>query len=560
MNNKLTLSLFVVLLLLQCMVYVLSREISLKDLKKLTKPVKQSCYTYDGVGVNKKHPTWGSTGEPFPRLTKAAYTDGIKVPPRQKYSAREISNVFCKQEKCDDSNKYGLSSMFYAFAQFIDHDIDSIGTGINTESFPIPIPPGDRFTTPTMPFTRANFASEKQIFIGQPLNQVNQITGYLDCSQIYGSDPIKGRALRLLKGGLLKYDEKFGLEFLPSAFPHTNGLFFSGGRNQSIVAGDDRVTEALPITSIQTLFLREHNRLARLLAKRFNVCKSDAKSPKYDEWLYQTARAINCAQIQSITYKEYVPALIGKSHSFNPKKVKFNPDVQVTPSTEFATVAYRFGHSLVSCFLKRIDENGIEKERVEFKDAFNGFNRFKNSKEELDLILRGLCKHAQQNLDEKVADGLRDFLFGPNVRFDLAAFNLQRSRDCGIASFNDLRSQLGLKKLTATEISNSNSELKQKLVQYYGEELSDLDPWLGILMEPKSRDSMLGKLGTKIVKDQFLKLIKGDPCFYTHRKESWVKQLRKSIERVTLSDIIVANTGIKRGDKALGSSAFKSKN
>lgn len=530
------------------------KEIRLKDLKRLSHPIKKACYSHDGIGVNPKHPTFGATGQSFPRLTPAAYTDGVRVPPRQKYSARELSNVFCKQEKCDTSNKYGVNAMFYAFAQFIDHDIDSMGTGRNSETFPIPVPPGDRFKTPTIPFTRGTFSSEKVIFIGDPVNQVNVITGYIDCSQIYGSDPTKAKALRTLQGGLLKVNNVFGEEFLPNSFVHTNGKFFSGGGNNSIIAGDDRVTEALPISIMQTIFLREHNRLARLIRKRFGICKKSTKKKRVDEYIYQTARAINCAQIQSITYREYLSKLLGK-HKINPYKLKFDPDVNVTPANEFATAAYRFGHSLVSCELHRIDENGKEMETIQFKDAFNGFRRLTNNKGELEMLVRGLCTHFSQNLDEKIADGLRDFLFGPNVRLDLAASNIQRGRDAGLPSFNDMRKSLGLKPLSASQMT-SDPELREKLVKYFGEELNDLDPWLGILIEPKYGNSQLGRLGTKIVKEQFERFVKGDPCFYTHRRKAWMKQVRKAVDRVTLADIIAANTKISRNDKALSRSAF----
>ena len=55
---------------------------------------------------------------------------------------------------------------------------------------------------------------------------------------------------------------------------------------------------------MQTLFVREHNRLAGQIA---------AANPGLgDEAIYQRARAMVIAEIQVITYKEWLPALLGQ--------------------------------------------------------------------------------------------------------------------------------------------------------------------------------------------------------------------------------------------------------
>lgn len=109
--------------------FVLSSPITLRSLRKLSRPITANCYgnNYDGVGVNEKHPTWGMTSEPLIRLSKAAYLDGVKDPPRLATSARALSNAFNKQGQCDTSNDHDLSAMFYAFGQFVDHDISFEG-------------------------------------------------------------------------------------------------------------------------------------------------------------------------------------------------------------------------------------------------------------------------------------------------------------------------------------------------------------------------------------------------------------------------------------------------
>ena len=69
--------------------------------------------------------------------------------------------------------------------------------------------------------------------------------------------------------------------------------------------GDSRVVEQPLLTVMHTIWLREHNRVANLLFAKFGTKKTD-------EFYYQEARSIVIAELQHITYSEYLPALLGK--------------------------------------------------------------------------------------------------------------------------------------------------------------------------------------------------------------------------------------------------------
>src|SRR6202011_2516467 len=104
--------------------------------------------------------------------------------------------------------------------------------------------------------------------------------------------------------------------------------------NQLFLTGDVRGNENVLLVSIETLFVREHNRLADQFA---------AEHPEWtDEQLYQAARQVVGAEIESITYNEFLPALLGPGAL--PAYVGYDPSINPGIANEFSTAAFRVGH------------------------------------------------------------------------------------------------------------------------------------------------------------------------------------------------------------------------
>jgi hypothetical protein len=253
----------------------------------------------------------------------------------------------------------------------------------------------------------------------------------LDGSNVYGSSQARADALRTTSGGRLKSGAGNLLPFntlgldngTPPGYPNPADYY---------VAGDVRVNEQVGLTAIHTLMLREHNRLAdELSAANFGT----------DEEIYQRARKLVGAEIQVITFKEFLPALLGNLYAPDVESI-YDPSLNAGVANEFSTALFRVGHTMLPPRLMRMDNDGHVSPDgpMPLRESF-----FKpmnlNSTGELEYILKGLASEQQQEVDMHVIDDVRNFLFGPPGAggFDLASLNIQRGRDHGLPDYNSLR-------------------------------------------------------------------------------------------------------------------------
>ena len=220
-----------------------------------------------------------------------------------------------------------------------------------------------------------------------PRQQITEISAYLDGSMVYGSDESRARALRTFQGGLLKTSAGNLPPLNTDGLANANDAHFFPNE-QLFLAGDVRANENPELASIQTLFVREHNQLATAIA---------AANPRLsDEEIYQRARKLVIAEIQAVTYREFLPALLGP----NPLRryLGYNPDVNAGMATEFTTAAYRIGHTLVNDDIEFLDNDGNEiAEGMELAFAF--FNPQPLKELGPDSILKYLATDNAQEVD-----------------------------------------------------------------------------------------------------------------------------------------------------------------
>ena len=109
------------------------------------------------------------------------------------------------------------------------------------------------------------------------------------------------------------------------------------------------MNEQPTLAVLHTLFMREHNRVANILAQINPGWSSN------DEKLYQEAKRIVNAEWQHIIYNEWLPIIIGDSFMSrfglypidNGYSHLYRDDFDPRITNAFATAAFRFGHSLV---------------------------------------------------------------------------------------------------------------------------------------------------------------------------------------------------------------------
>lgn len=491
--------------------------------------------SYDGSGNNLSNNNLNRADTPLARWVEPAYDDLVEsLAGSDRPSARFISNTLSMQE---DSipNPAGASDFLWQWGQFIDHDF-TLTDGVDpAEPANIAIPNGDAWFDPTatgaqsMAFNRSLYDHESGTGSANPRAQINEITGWIDASQVYGSDAERAAALRTNDGsGALRTSAGNLLPF------NEDGLSNAGGPGANLfLAGDVRANEQVGLMTMHTLFVREHNRL---------VGEFSARQPELSgDQLYQRARRVVAAQLQVITYKEFLPLLLGEQAITAYQGYSANLDASI--ANLFSAAAFRLGHSMLSAEVLRLDAQGnaIDQGPLALRNAFFAPDELINN-QGIEPVLRGLAGQVCQRIDAQVVDDVRNFLFGaPGAGgFDLAALNIQRGRDHGLPDYNSTRLALGLPVHASFAEVSSSPTVQARLAAAYGS-VDNMDVWAAGLAEDPLPGSMLGELLHEIVLGQFLLLRDGDRYWY---QRSFAGEELATLENTKLADIIRRNTSI----------------
>jgi hypothetical protein len=487
------------------------------------------------------------------------------------------------------------------------------------ESAPIPFDqsdPFERFTDDLGEIAFSRTPAAPGTGDSSPRQQINTISSYIDGSQVYGATQSRLDWLTASNG----YDLLLPKNYLPKVTARGNADAappmdlmgrLAGDPDDAVVAGDVRANENMALTAIQTLFAREHNRIADSLPSSFPSALR-----------FQIARRVVGAEIQWITYTQFLPTLGVKLDNYN----GYDPSVDAAVTNEFATVGFR-AHSMVhgefeptvaagtysDAQLAAFERAGITIEHeddgsvtlvIPLDIAFGNPDLIQQIG--LGPALESLGEREYRN-DEQIDDSLRSVLFeipkpgatdptacgepvvNPNCFSDvsdLGADDIQRGRDHGMPSYNDLRTAYGLapaKKfaditgedtqslpphmkcsdpgiLKFTNLADENgnpvpvgdpdnatvgiraSTLAARLKCLYGSTKS-LDAFVGMVSERHVPGTEFGALQLAIWKSQFTALRDGDRFFYANDPAlNLIAQRLKIDFRHSLGELVALNT------------------
>ena len=497
--------------------------------------------TIDGRFNNLARPWLGSAGVPFVRVVEPAYGDGSgSVPARvDGTNPRAISQAVADQGDESMPSVHGDTNMMWLWGQFLDHDIDETPVAKPKEPFDVSIPTGDPWFDPmsTGTVTMALDRSGYQV-VNDRREQVNHITAFVDASMVYGSDEPRAAELRTLDGtGQLKTSEGDLLPFNINGFPTgpdpTDPTLF--------LSGDVRTNENVALIAMHTVFVREHNYWARQIREANPLMSGDD--------VYEHARAIIGGIVQAITYREYLPLLLGEG-AIEPY-AGYDPGVDAGISNLFATAAFRMGHSQLDSTLARLNADGSEAPEGNLSLAQAFFNPDEIVAHGVDSVLRGVTMTSAQQLDMRLVGEVRNFLFGPPGAggFDLATLNIQRGRDHGLPGYNAVRAAFGLPEAIEFTDVNPDPVVAGQLASVY-DSCDDIDPWVGMLAEPHAPGAMVGQTLRVVLAEQFQRMRDGDRFWY----ESYLPaEMVELVNAQNLSTVLRRTTGL---DTEIGDNPF----
>lgn len=361
--------------------------------------------------------------------------------------------------------------------------------------------------------------------------QINQISAYIDGTTVYGVDETLIQDIRDPESdaGELKMSLKYSGELHGATLPQTDQMEHAKGRprcpmklNRSkeacFFAGDKRINENAGLACMHTLFLREHNRVARELKKVNPTWSSDV--------VFNEARIIIIAMHQVITYKEYLPPLLGPDYMerYNLNVVSdgyfygYDATVDASVSNAFTTAAFRFGHSMIIDELSLPETDWrMEHDAIKMRDSlFNPEAYVNDTHSSVNPILRGLMVDMSLKTETTFTESMRDFLFAEKDMYgkDLLAINIQRGREHGLGSYNAYRAFFGMQRARDfDELKEIPVDMRERLSQVYGH-VDDIDVYVGGLAEDHVEGGLVGPTFAHMMATQFRDIKFGDRFYF----------------------------------------------
>ena len=372
----------------------------------------------------------------------------------------------------------------------------------------------------------------------------NESNHEIDLCQIYGVSEVQTRMLRAMEGGRLKSQTIHGGEFPVALFeetpsglaikPEFDGLYtpdnfhrvFDGApdahKKNAFAVGLEHGNSTVGNTLMNVLFLREHNRIAGVLAQ--------AHPDWDDERLFQTARNVCIVILLKIVIGDYivhiapipfplmaVPGMAERERWYRTNWI----------AVEFALL-YRW-HDLIP---STVTFNG---------DTRDGSALRRNNAWLFEVGVDRVCQEASQQPAGRIGMGnTADFLL------PVKHHSLHMARTCALPSYNDYRKHFGKHPAATFEDLTRDREWAAKLSALYGS-IDDLEWFVGIFAEGYDENDMMGDLLTTMVANDAFTQALTNPLLAeaVYNADTFAKEGLAIIDATSsLADVIVRNTGL----------------
>ncbi|CAK1601555.1 unnamed protein product [Parnassius mnemosyne] len=534
--------------------------------------------TQDGTCNNLNNPLrWGVSNTPFRRVLPPDYGDGISSPRvgvngSALPSARDVSVTVHRPSYAHDS---AFTVMLAVWGQFVDHDITAtaLSKGENSSSlsccntnqthpecFPVMLDVEDPYyqdyNLTCMEFVRSAPAPTCHFGVRE---QLNQATAFIDASTVYGFMESKASHLRLGTEGKLKMLKIGPYELLPQSTDPNDGcntVEMNAVGRYCFESGDERANENLHLTTMHLIWARQHNRVAAELQKLNPVWD--------DETVFQETRRIIGAQMQHITYAEFLPAILGNDVMWALNLTvqtegytnMYDPDLDPSIANHFSAAAFRFAHTLLPGLIRNVEASNGSFNYVHLHEMlFNPYALYRE-RGPAGAVASALATPAHA-ADPHVTAELSNHLFerplavntswqpqssGP-CGLDLISLNIQRGRDHGLPAYPVWREYCGFSRpKNFTDLDDIFDELSRERIYKIYKSVDDIDLYTGALAEaPGGR--LLGATLTCLLADQFLRLKRADRYWYETGDPdlAFTPEQLAEIRKTTLSNVICAN-------------------
>uniref|UniRef100_A0A8C8C430 NAD(P)H oxidase (H2O2-forming) n=2 Tax=Oncorhynchus tshawytscha TaxID=74940 RepID=A0A8C8C430_ONCTS len=521
---------------------------------------------YDGWYNNLAYHSRGAVGSPLVRLLPSRYSDGVLQPLQEPQlpNPRKLSDVTARGHSgLPSAHNQTVLSVFFGYHVMFEI-LDSRPPGCPPEFMYIPVPEGDPVFDPhrtgrvLLPFQRGPWDKYSSQSPNNPRTQVNLVTAWLDGSSIYGPSSSWSDALRSFSGGLLASGEQLDM---PKRSGSTS-LMWSAADPSTGQHGPEGLYELGNAWGNENVFtmaegivwFRYHNYIASQL--------SEKHSSWSDEDLFQNARKTVVATFQNIAFYEWLPGFLGEKTMIPYQGYQKFVDPGISP--EFQAAAIRFASTMAppgvymrnrTChFQKVVNIDGSTSSAIRMCNSFwNRQNPNLKSGQDIDHLIMGMASQIAEREDNMVVEDLRDYMYGP-LRFsrsDLVALTVQRGRDFGLPSYNQVREGLGLAPVGRwgdinPQLNITNPQLFRDLSDLYDGDISKLELFPGGLLE--SVDGP-GQVFSSIILDQFNRIRNGDRFWFENTQNGlFTAEELQALRNTTFHDVIAAVTSAEPED------------